>query len=819
MRPIHVQHDVESRKEKLIMLESVLASSSLAISMKQNFRAVEKEASFINAFTEPAVLMDRSGRIIDANSVLAESLGRTVEEMRGACLWDMLSPEAAAQRRPYIEEALRTGKPARFVDKRGNRWIDNSVRPFLGRDGKVDKLAVFGVDITERKEAGEELMAYRETLEEMVEERTEDLRKLNRILRTVSDCNEILVRASDEKELLTKICRTIVDIQIPRVAWVSYVDGDRVQTLRPVAQAATEADAGSDRIAHSEALDCRGPTAMAVREGQPCILDDLRSGPDSAAWAREAVKRGYLSSVSIPLFSGETVLGALSICAKEPEAFGPEEVRLLTELAGDLAFGIMALRMRAERKEAEEALKESEQRFRTLFENVPVGVYNTAPDGRIMAANPTLVKMLGYSSFEELAKRDLDKAGFEPHHPRADFKRLMERDGSVNGLEGRWLRKDGSVIVIRENATTVRGKNGRVLFYEGTIEDITESKHAEEALKASEEKLRSILVSSPDAITVTDLNGTVVECNQETLAIHGYSSKDDVIGKNAFSMIAEKDRKTASENMKKVLEQGSVKNIGYALVTRDGREFPGELSASVIKDSSGKLVGFVAVTRDITKRKQAEERMMAALREKEVLLKEIHHRVKNNLQVIISLLSLQSRQVRDKTLLNAFRDSQSRIQSIALIHEKLYKSKDVARVDFAGYIQNLVPDLLRTYGLEPGMISLDMNVEDIRLGIDTAVPCGLIINELVTNCLKHAFPGGRKGKIAIVFRSAGNGRTMLSVGDNGLGFPPDIDIRNAETMGLKMVGNLTEQLDGTLELERNGGTTFKVTFNAEPGGR
>jgi len=219
--------------------------------------------------------------------------------------------------------------------------------------------------------------------------------------------------------------------------------------------------------------------------------------------------------------------------------------------------------------------------------------------------------------------------------------------------------------------------------------------------------------------------------------------------------------------------------------------------------------------------KKAEEQIRASLGEKEVLLKEIHHRVKNNLQVISSLLRLESMHVKDKQGVEIFKESWNRVQSMAMIHEILYQSKDLGRIDFAEYTRNLAVYLLRSYAIYPDNVTLDINVDDVFLGIDAAIPCGLIINELVSNCLKHAFSEGKKGKIRVAFRldrnlAMGNMKAgtelTLTVSDNGAGFPKDLDFQNVETLGLQLVSTLVKQLKGTIELDRSGGTEFKITF-------
>jgi two-component sensor histidine kinase len=215
---------------------------------------------------------------------------------------------------------------------------------------------------------------------------------------------------------------------------------------------------------------------------------------------------------------------------------------------------------------------------------------------------------------------------------------------------------------------------------------------------------------------------------------------------------------------------------------------------------------------EIAERKRAEEQIKASLGEKEVLLKEIHHRVKNNLQVVSSMLQLQSKNIKDKETVEMFQESRNRVRSMALVHERLYQSKDLARVDFAKYIRSLASYLCRSYGVNTNVIQLKTNLHDVFLGVDTAIPCGLILNELVSNSLKHAFPEGREGEIRIELRLDGNDKFTLMVSDNGVGLLEDLDFRNTESLGLQLVNTLVNQLEGTIELDRRGGTTFKITF-------
>jgi two-component sensor histidine kinase len=217
--------------------------------------------------------------------------------------------------------------------------------------------------------------------------------------------------------------------------------------------------------------------------------------------------------------------------------------------------------------------------------------------------------------------------------------------------------------------------------------------------------------------------------------------------------------------------------------------------------------------REIDGRKRVEGQLKASLKEKEVLLQEIHHRVKNNMQVISSLLNLQSGYVEDPQALEVFQESQHRVRSMALIHEKLYQSENLAQIDFGEYIRSLVTSLSRSYSARAGDITLDIRADDVPLGIDTAVPCGLILNELVSNALKYAFPDGRAGQVRVELTADDDRRVTLTVGDDGVGFPEGLDFRGTTSLGLQLVNTLVDQLEGSIELNNGRGTEFKITFS------
>jgi PAS domain S-box-containing protein len=460
-------------------------------------------------------------------------------------------------------------------------------------------------------------------------------------------------------------------------------------------------------------------------------------------------------------------------------------------------------------------LQTAEKKYRDIFENAVEGIFQLSPDGRIISANRALAIIFGYDSPEELIAL-LTTIMDHYYHPwenrHIPFAGLEESD-LLAGEERHYKRKDGSSFWGFESVRAVHDSDGSLLHYDGSLVDITERKDAEAAVTESHERLLTVLNSFSAVVYVADMK------TYEVLFINKYTH--DIFGNIEGKLCWQ------------TLQAGQTGPCSFCtndkLLNPDGKptgvyswEFKNTFNNRwyYIQDRAipwvdGHIVRMEIAT-DITDRKIAEEKIKASLREKEVLLREIHHRTKNNMQVISSLISLQAEQIEDKQYADKFNDSKNRIKSMALVHEKLYQTEDIANIDFNDYIETFANSLISFYEINTGKVHLKINVEDASLGIDTAIPCGLVINELLSNCLKHAFPEDRTGTVTVIFNKnkiEDGLECNMVVSDNGIGIPEDLDIRKTKSLGLQLIITLVEhQLGGTIDLDRTNGTRFHIHF-------
>ncbi|GEM_PF-2965940 len=338
-----------------------------------------------------------------------------------------------------------------------------------------------------------------------------------------------------------------------------------------------------------------------------------------------------------------------------------------------------------------------------------------------------------------------------------------------------------------------------------------------ESLRNSERRFRELADALPDTVFETDRLGMLTFLNRCGCETFGYSPADLARGVHVLKLLACEERRRAWRELQAAVA-GNM-NIELTGMRKDGSTFPVLVhSISVVSNES--VTGYRGIVVDITSRKKMERELQDSLREKEILLKEIHHRVKNNLQMISSLLYLQAETVGNEQVRNALEESQQRIRSLALLHEKMYRSQALAAVNFGQYVESLVYQLRDVYRVHAHAVRVVCQIEDVRLSLDVAIPCSLIVNELVSNAFKHAFPSGDGGRLAsgdhpevrVELRCVNRGECSVLVSDNGIGLPADLNPETVNSLGLRIVTLLTRQLRGTLRIERDGGTKFTIVF-------
>jgi PAS domain S-box-containing protein len=323
--------------------------------------------------------------------------------------------------------------------------------------------------------------------------------------------------------------------------------------------------------------------------------------------------------------------------------------------------------------------------------------------------------------------------------------------------------------------------------------------------EAQRDTLAALLGANREALLVTDLDGTVVMAN-ETAAVRANLNPGQLIGRSAHDILSPEVADERKARIREVIATGKPAVFEYWWDERWMQS-----SIYPVSNTRREVVGLAIFWTDITGLKHAEEGLRSSLREKEILLREIHHRVKNNLQIVHSILSLQIKRSGQTEITEVLRDCQNRIRSISLIHQHLYRSKNLARLDMGAYLQSLTHGIERAYRTDDRGIELTVEADGVRLDLNTAIPCGLIVNELVSNSLKHAFSNGLGGRIAVSVEREGK-HVQLKVSDNGIGLPPALDLHDVPSLGLQLVTALARQLSGTLSVHGSPGATFAVVF-------
>ena len=512
--------------------------------------------------------------------------------------------------------------------------------------------------------------------------------------------------------------------------------------------------------------------------------------------------------------------GAITIYSSETDPFSEVEVGLLTELAGRLAFGIRALRLRQEHAQAEEALKVSLTKYKVLFDSFPLGISISDQNGKIIESNKEAARLL------KLPKKVHEKRNIHGNDwqmirpdgtpmPDAEFAsvRALKEQRLIENIEMGIIKGPDMVTWLNVTAAPIPLAGYGVAI---TYGDISERKRMEKALQESTNYLENLLNHANAPIIVWDPSFRIIRFNHAFERLTGHAA-EQVHGKPLDMLFPVASRNESLKLIRDTLTGMHWDVAEIPILQKNGASRTVLWNSANIHDKDGVVIATIAQGQDITERKQTEEQVAASLHEKEMLLRELYHRTKNNMNVISSLIMLQSTTVRDPVVLRMFSDMQSRIRAMSLVHEKLYQSSDLFNLDIRDYIKELAGTILAGFKNSAARISLNLDVESVPFSIETALPCGLVINELMTNSLKYAFSEDMTGEIGISLRLAPGGEVTMHYRDNGIGFPDGFDPAKAPSLGLKLVYNLVrKQLLGKLEFSAAPGVEVMIRFIKTP---
>jgi PAS domain S-box-containing protein len=436
------------------------------------------------------------------------------------------------------------------------------------------------------------------------------------------------------------------------------------------------------------------------------------------------------------------------------------------------------------------------------------------PDGKIYDFNDTVIRKLGYSEDELNCMSFTDICHSPALEIFIDIKGKISQCKSFE-IEHAMITKDRRILEMEMgfNYLKFEGKE----YYCTFVKDITEKKRIEEKLMESESRFRNLADTAPVMIWMTDPSALCVYCNKPWMEFTGRSLEDE-LGYGWADLIHPDEKSACIENFTTEFNKRRAFNYECRLKRQDG-QYRWILNTGIPRfTTTNSFLGYIGSCIDITELKRSREEVENSLKEKVVLLKEIHHRVKNNLQVISSLFNLQSAFIHDEEAKELFIESQNRVKSMALLHEKLYLTKDSSYINFSEYLRDLIANLINSHKLKRNIIDLNLKIDDLETNIDLSVYLGLIVNELVSNSFKHAFRenkgfDGSNSKLDISLINIEEKKYSITIKDNGCGFPENLDFRNTNSLGMQLVISLVDQIKGTIELKRENGTEFTFTFD------
>lgn len=789
----------------LALILSLIAASAAAFLMlwqrqaKAHFRALHKadlarelsEARYrttLFSIGDGVIVTDAAGRIDFLNPAAEHMTGWTEGEARGRPVDEVFSIVNEENRRPADNPVARILREGLIVGLANHTLL-------LSRDGREIPIADSGAPIHKENGliGGVVLVFSDQTAERRVE------REMKRNVTRLRTLVEILQHPAESvQDYLDFALSEAVRLTGSKLGYIYHYHEDRKQFILNTWSREVMKECTILNPATVYDLDKTGIWGEAVRRRRPIIVNDFA--------APHPLKKGYPEGhaplhkyMTIPVFKDQEIAAVVGVANKESD-YTDEDVLQLSILM-ESAWRVV------ERIGAEEALRESEKKFQSVFEASNVGKSLTQPTGEVRP-NEALCRMLGYAEAELTAMKWQDMTPIEDIEAVESVLRpFYSGEAESARFEKRYVRKDGSILWGDVSVAARRDAEGRLVHFITSVIDITARKEAERRLEGLTSRQTAMLSAIPDIIMEVDADKRYVWANAAGLVFFG----PDVIGREAAEYF--EGGQTTYETVEPLFKgQEDVIYVESWQRRRDGQKRLLAWWCRVLKNARGEVAGALSTARDITGQKEAEEKLRLALKEREVMLREIHHRVKNNIQIVASLLRLQSRRTEDARAREALIDSQNRIRSMALIHEKLYQTNDFSCIALEGYFQNMGSHLLTVFRETAGEVRLAVDARDVALDINRAIPLGLIVNELLTNALKHAFSGRRDGEILIRLVRRPEGAHILTVKDNGIGFPDSHAGPKGDSLGLEIVRDLVGQIDGSLEIRNDAGAEITIRF-------
>ncbi|MCP4599331.1 MAG: PAS domain S-box protein, partial [Proteobacteria bacterium] len=828
-------------EEKNAALEREIAER---VQVEQALRESEQKfRSIVENSLDGIILTDEAGNVTAWNKGAEQVVGIKRSDVLGRPLWDVqfqVVPEE--QKTPATFERLK-GMLLDFFERGHAPWANQALKQnIIHADGtrRVAESAIFPIQTAQGFRAASIMRDV--TTEVLAQEALVERLQFEALIADLS-ARFINLSADDVDEEITRGLEQIVE----------FLDIDRSAMFK------LAPDGTPVHVTHLHTADGIRSFPRRLRKEQfPWHTKKLRQGqiimvsrvsddlPDEEERAKKIADReGVKSYIVIPLTVGGVIRYALGVAALRFEQTWSDELVQRLGIVGEIFVNALT-RKRAEdelksyhdhleelvaertvklqranaglareiseRIQTEEALRESESKYRALAENSPDIIMRFDREYRHLYTNTVIEDIVAIPAEGFLSKTNRE-LGFTPDQAAFWEGSIQKVFDSGNSLEQRFdFEGMQSKMIFNWRLVPEFDAEGNVQTVLSISRNITERKRAEDALRESEHYLQEAQAMAQLGHWKLIPETEKVSGSDELFRIFGLTREQATL--DAFAEIVHPDdREYDLEHIRRGIEYGEPWDIEHRLICRDGTLKHVQAKGEAITDDAGKTVLFIGTVQDITARVQVEEQIRTSLEEKKVLLQELYHRTRNNMGVIKAMLALQAARTKDEKVKSILKEMENRIRSMSLAHQKLYQSQDLSRIDLGEYIADLVPLLAESHGVLPDKIALTLDTESVPVLIDSAIPCGLVLNELLSNAFTHAFPGERSGEVQVRLRQQADGPIMLQISDDGIGVPEDFDFEKSDSLGLQMVfGIIKSQLQGDVVVETERGIAWQIQF-------